>query len=214
MAHAGYVNGVVSLSANVVFLSPPPTSLSTNSLQSNTVVYGMVEKVDYELTQAQYVDLLYDGDPVLPGLIPVGTHINSYFLHFDPASGTALQNRTAGAASIEFPYYYRIVGLQFTIASLTSGVSGNLMLPSVGYETNNILRGLELVSALGIPADTFSLPNYHTLNFTLNSSAISLDEMRVLVATPEPSYALLLAPAIGLLMWRRRRTATKAPGTL
>jgi hypothetical protein len=88
------------------------------------------------------------------------------------------------------------------------------MLPGASYETNNIGRGIELLQVVTIPADSFQLVNDHTLKVTFNSSAISLDEMRVLVTTPEPSYALLLAPAIGLLIWFRRRKLTKAPGTL
>lgn len=213
MAHAGYVNGVGDVSGNITFVTPPVT-LSTNSLQSNSVIYGVVEKAGYFLPQAQYVDLLYDGGVALPGFIAAGTKINSYLLHFDPATGTALQNRTAGPVQIEFGPNSRIVGLQFTIATLTGAVSSQLMLPGVTYETNNIGRGLELAQILTIPADSFQRINDRTLKVTLNSSTASLDEIRILVQTPEPSYALLLVPAIGLLLWRRRRMATKAPGTL
>jgi hypothetical protein len=39
----------------------------------------------------------------------------------------------------------------------------------------------------------------------------AIDNMRILVETPEPGGPLLAASAFGFLMWARRRSLTKAP---
>jgi hypothetical protein len=212
LASAATIPGVVSSSSNLLFSTTLPPSLSTNQVQSNTNVFGYAEKIGYVLSQAVLVDTLTNGaatydqlTDLTPGFLPVGMRVNSYFMHFDPATGTLLQNRTAGTVQIVFESDLRIVGIQLGVATLNSAVSGQLMLPGVNYETNNLLRGLEFVNVGSVPKDVIQLIDSHTIQFTLNSSTLALDEMRILVQTPEPSYALLIAPAIGLLLWRRRR---------
>ncbi len=208
-AYAGPVLGVVSSSVELSFPATPPSSLATNQTQSDTTVFGYLEKYHYALAQSVPVDIVTNGaatynsplNLLSPGNLPVGTWIASYYLHFDPVG----LNKTR-SVTMEFEPWMIIRGIQVLPLRLNnSSTNSELKLPGVVYETNNILLyGLEL----GL--DSIQLADSHTITVNFRNSLL-VDDVRILVQTPEPSYALLLAPAIGLLLWQRRRVVATAP---
>jgi hypothetical protein len=211
---AATVPGVVSFSSNVVFPASTPASLRSGSLESNTTVYGFVETLGHVLGQAVPVEIVANGaknyDSILDlnlGTLPVGMRVNSYFLHFDPVGLFGI-NKNPGLVQMQFDPLYRIAGIQLGLL-LNDGANASIKKPGVTYE-NRILfaYGLEMVGL-----DWIHLLDDQTIQINLSSSLGAIDNVRILVETPEPGVALLLGPALGLLLWTGRRRLTKAPGT-
>lgn len=214
LASAATLPGIVSFSSNLVFPGTTPSSIQAGSLQSNTIAIGLVEKVNHTLSQAIPVDAVVNGpalynsilDLSLPGsTLPVGMRLNSYFFHFDPTNSLLnFTNRNPGVIQIEFQSYMRIAGIQLSFLTLGSSANSQVALPGMAYD-NGVLRGLEL--DLG---DWINVVDHRTVQLNLNSSSIAVDQVRILVETPEPASALLLTPAFGLLAWAIRRRSTTA----
>jgi hypothetical protein len=213
---AATVPGIVSFSANLSFPGTTPASLRSGSLESNTTAFGFLEKAYYVLPTALPVDVVVDGaanyDGILdlnPGSLTAGMSINSYLLHFDPVGFLAI-NRNPGTVQIQFADDFRIAGLQVTMTRLNDAANAQLKIPGVTYE-NRLLTafGLELIAS-----DWVHVTSHNTLGINLNSSLGTLDQIRILVETPEPTSALLFGSAVALLLWTRRSTtARRTPGS-
>jgi hypothetical protein len=216
LASAASLTGVVSFSPNLVFPASPPSSLRSGSLESNTTVFGFVERVNYVLAASVPVDIVPNGpatynNPLAlnPGSLPVGTALTSYFLHFDPTGNFGL-NKNPGLVQIEFTPYSRIMGVQLSMNRLGDAANAQFQMPGVTYE-DRILRayGLELLFI----SDYVQLTSSNSLQINLNASLGTIDELRILVQTPEPGTAVLFGSAMALLLWTGRRAFTRAPGT-
>jgi hypothetical protein len=207
VASSATVPGVVSFSSNLVFPTSTPASLRSGSLESNTVVSGFVEAAGYVLGQALPVEILTNGadnyDSILdlaPGSLPVGMRVNSYFLHFDPV-GLLGFNKNPGVVQIQIDPLYRIAGIQLSFLTLNAAPSSQVKIPGVTYEDRLLFAyGLELIAS-----DWIHLLDDHTMQINLNSSLGAIDNMRILVETPEPGGPLLAGSAFGLLLWAGRR---------
>jgi hypothetical protein len=212
VASSATVPGVVSFSSNLVFPATTPTSLRSGNLESNTTVFGFVETTGYVLGQALPVEILANGaadyDGILdltPGSLPAGMRVNSYFLHFDPV-GLIGFNKNPGVVQIQFEQWSRIAGIQLSILTLNGPASSQVKLPGVTYENRLLFAyGLEMIS------DWIHVIDDRTMQINLNSSFGAIDNMRILVETPEPGGSLLAGSAFGLLLWAGRRRLTRAP---
>jgi hypothetical protein len=219
VASSATVPGVVSFSSNLVFPTTTPASLRSGSLESNTTVFGFVETIGFVLGQALPVEIIANGadnyDSIFdltPGSLPVGMPVNSYFLHFDPVGLFGI-NRNPGLVQIQFDPSYRIAGIQMSILTLNVAATSQVKIPGVTYE-NRILfsYGLEM-----IVSDWIHLLDDRTMQINLNSSLGAVDDLRILVETPEPGGPLLAGSAFGLLLWAGRRRLTRArdkPGSI
>lgn len=214
LASSATIPGIVSFSGNLVFPGPPPASITAGSIQSNTNAIGIVEKISYTLAEAIPVDIVVNGPAVYDSILDLsppgstlaaGTKLNSYIVHFDPTNGALnFTNRNPGAIQIQFDPKSRIAGIQLSFLTMGWPSSAQLKLPGLSYAPGP-LNGLEL--DLG---DWVKVIDNQTIQLNMNSSSLAIDQVRILVATPEPSTVLLFAPAIGLLGWAVRRRSTTA----
>lgn len=129
---------VVSTSASIEIISPPP-SLAVNVLQNDSVIFGIVESENLTLTSNVSVNALGTGDFDLDnraqGIIPMGAHVNSFLLHYDP-SGTA---GFSIDGAVEFST--QILGVIFTTNLLNE--SDNLLGSPLTDYTGSAARGFE-----------------------------------------------------------------------
>jgi hypothetical protein len=216
-APAATINGIVSFSSNLSFFTTPPPSLKSGAVESNTTAYGLVEATGVTLSSPFLVDAVVNGaknynsalDLSLLGTLPAGMMVNSYLVHFDPVgSSISLTNRTPGVISIEFESWERIAGIQLLTTTLDLSSNSAVMSSGVTYENNVLkLNGLEL--GIALKPDWVHVVDDQHIEINMNSVSTGgiLDEVRILVATPEPGPFFLLSGGLGLLFWRRRRMA-------
>jgi len=130
----------VSVVPNVVEIEPPMSAVF-NDLEDNKQIRGFRERVAYELPSNVTVDISepgrYDRNYAQTSkVIPAGTVINSFFLHFDSIGSQS--TTSSGALSFES----EILGVIVTDGSLdaTDKVLGA---PGTTYETGRNNRGFE-----------------------------------------------------------------------
>lgn len=179
-------------------ISPPP-SVQGNVLESNSTMYVFVERSGIALPAETQVDIsqpstFHELSDLTPASVPAGTLLDSYYVHFDPVGTTTSRTLTA-AVTFDQP----VLGIQARTATLVPSIP-DLGSPSTLYDT------------VGGPGADYG-QDYVTLasdlrtvgmTFTANSGQ---DEIRVLVAAPEP---VTLAPlAMALLLIRRRQRGSR-----
>ena len=185
--------------ASVVNVSGKITSVGSDSgedlrlgkYESSNYIYLFTESKNYTLQNDLYVDHLVttdtngwisSSDSLTPGTLPSGTKINVYLIHFDPYAS----NNTSLNGSITFSN--KIIGLEVKKTSLNNsdflGFASN-------YATDQNLRGLELNNQ-----DKFSISNNQkTISLDLFTN-VSLDEVRIITATPIPSSIFILIAGV------------------
>ena len=174
-----------------------PASLALGAFQSNTQFRVMFERAT-ELGSALAIDMMppalikscSSGVNCVPaGSISAGTSVESWMVHADPVSGTQTY-----LGKVTFSN--RILGVILLTATLnaTDSAVGN---PGTTYATGQVDRGMEY-SSDGFTWD----PVENSLSFNLSTST-SLDNIRVITETPEPSSFALLAIGFTVLIRRR-----------
>ncbi len=183
-----------------------PASTLEGALDSNTQIFLFAEQASVTLASALSVDVnapgtYSNGNPPVAGSgqIAAGTLVDSYFVHFNPASG----NQTL-TGSVTFDT--DILGVLVLTAALSGsdaglGGPGTVYIPA-GSDPN---RGLDF----GPDAMTLSA-NLRTLSFSLSDNSNRVDQVRIVVAgagpiIPEPDTALLFGAGLLVLAAARRR---------
>jgi hypothetical protein len=134
-------------------------------------------------------------------IIPAGTTVNSYFLHFDVVGDRGVNNSLEAFGSITFDQ--PILGLIVFPTSLND--STQLGLPGVTYASGNN-HGLELGLMTNGTHDSVTLsPDMRTVTVDLNDAS-SPDELRIVTAVPEPASGIMMATCLGFvsLGWNTR----------
>ncbi len=200
---------IISTTPSVVEIPAPP-DVRVGALESDTQIVAFAERLAFTLAQDLPANITNPGTSpdggvpnLSPGTIPAGTAIDSYFVHFD-SLGANEESPVGIAGTITFSH--DILGLIVNSGALdnTDNVIG---VPGLLYPTVNN-RGLELTpgdNALDIvtlSADRRTV----TLNLL---NAISVDQLRVITAVPEPSTWLLLAIGLCALVARRLRHSAR-----
>jgi hypothetical protein len=229
--------GIVSTSSNVQTFSTLPGLISTCGSSSlvpgqcrDADVLAITEKQGYTLVKSVHYnylgtpDLYDDGSLLSYNLVlPAGTLVNSYFIHFDPPgtrtnaqyaqpTGAGLTGPSGlpqtGIARIVFTSYERIVGLQTVPATMTQSTgaysSQQLQLPGLTYASS--WNGTELGSTTNL--DWIDIIDPHTIEFRLDVNGATTDDFRILTVSPEPATAWLAGIAVlGLAARRKFRRA-------
>jgi hypothetical protein len=187
-------------------LSPMPGDLRLGAYESNSAIQVIAEQSNVQLKSALAVDISVPSSVpssaslnLTPGVIPAGTHVASTLLHFDPVGVPAQPTALSGSVTFSTP----ILGIEILTSSLNSSDS-QLGLSSTFYPVTETDRGLELaVGQQGFntfDGITFS-PDDRTVSVLL-STQVSLDEIRIITAVPEPaSIALVGIGGCGLLIF-------------
>lgn len=90
-------DNVASVEGSITFLELPPASVELHELVSDTSIFMFAEKQNFTLRKDIITDLSMPGDyfpesvpkeeqtweAINPGIIPAGTKVSSYYLHYD-----------------------------------------------------------------------------------------------------------------------------------
>lgn len=188
-----------------IFEIAAPASTLEGALDSNTQIFLFAEQASVTLGSALAVNLdtpgTYDNNNLPPGGGPVaaGTLVDSYFVHYNPASGN---QSLFGSVTFDTDILGVLVftaALEGSDASL--GSPGTVYIP-LGGDAN---RGLDF----GPDAVTLSA-DLRTLSFALSDNSNRVDQARIVVAgagsiVPEPDTALLFGAGLLVLAAARRK---------
>lgn len=191
-----------SAEAALVSISAPP-SVEPGELTSASDVYIFFESTT-TLDAPLAVDIskagLYNtANPSSPGAIPASTKVASYLIHHDSIG--FLPN----TAAVSFVFLQPILGIIINDANLNISdlLLGN---PGTTYPTDLAFRGLE------VPYNFLNdvvLWSGNQVTFTGKSTtALVIDQIRVITAVPEPSTLTLGVLALPAAWWIRRRRAS------
>lgn len=156
-------------------LIPPPLSVTPNETEDDVQILLFRERTAHRLGAPLPFDTLVAetvsrSAQLTPGVLPEGTVVDVYFLHFDPIGTTRTIRR---AASIVFPDEILAVAHQTATlygADSLVGLTGTVAYPQSGHAE----RGLELT-----PEDAFTIGGDRrtlTIDFATSSSS---DQMRI-----------------------------------
>lgn len=132
------------------------------------------------------------------GIIPSGTQVIDYLLHYDFNGGA--NNDATGTIAFDTP----IIGL-IVFTSTLNASDGALGIPGVSYY-QGANRGLDTDAInFGHGIDDFSVSgNQLTFNIQAWSTSNAIDEVRVILAVPEASTWVAPLLVAGALCWSQR----------
>lgn len=197
--------GIVAVTGMAQQIAAPASVVVNAGLQSDTIAYVFSEQQGVTLASAVSVDATASGTyttvgGLTPGLISMGTRIDSYYLHADRVGiPTAF---LAFSGSIEFDTDILGVAAQVSVLNTTS------FLGAAGTNYGGI-GGLELSNQ-----DRFTISaDRRTLTFAFSSSD-GADDLRIITAAaravPEPGTVGLVFTMLGALALVRRKAAQRA----
>ncbi|HUV65068.1 MAG TPA: FecR domain-containing protein [Sedimentisphaerales bacterium] len=163
------------VSGAIKFQRSVPSSLREDAVQSDRSIHLFLEATDVSLTRDVTVDITepghYQGHQGLPVAIQAGLKVDSYLIHWDPASRDKLAQIASGSITFRRP----IVGLIISEGWLSAT---NSLFGAAGTEYHSAGRGLET------EGDTVTLSQDRlTLQLGLRAPT-AVDEIRILVAAP------------------------------
>lgn len=165
------------VSGAIKFQRSVPSSLKTDAVQSDRSIHLFLEATDVTLTRDVTVDITepghYQGYPGLSVAVRAGLKVDSYLIHWDPASSDKLTQIASGSVTFRRP----IVGLIITDGwlSTTDSLFG---IAATEYATYMVGRGMETEDdSVALSQDRL------TLQLGLRAPT-AFDETRILVAAP------------------------------
>jgi len=187
----------------------PPLDVSTDAFESNTAAWLFAEQQNVTLSQDIAVDISVPGTSpsggvrnLSAGIIPAGTQIDSYFIHFDSVDGDA-QNPVVVSGSVTFDR--DVLGLMV----LSDNLNPSHAYPGLPTTLYSPTGELEIVGggAGTLTNDQITLsPDRRTVSFNFRNG-VGTDDCRIVTtAVPEPATWILLATAVVLCgAWRFRK---------
>ncbi len=165
------------ISGAIKFQRSVPSSLREDAVQSDRSIHLFLEATDVSLIHDVTVDIneprQYQGHQGLFLAIQAGLKVDSYLVHWDPASSDELTRIASGSVTFRRP----IVGLIFNEGRL-SATDSLFGAAATEYATYLVGRGLET----GTGGDSVALSQDRlTLQLELRAPS-ALDEIRILVA--------------------------------
>jgi len=187
---------------------PAPASVFEGALESNTNAFVFREQANFTLGQNLTVDASNVGAQVfpdgsgtaVPGIIPSGTPVDSFLVHFDAVGQPTIAQVVQWA--LTFNPADQILGLIYNDATLDA--SDFLGAAGTAYPTGVQFRG-----TTGTLEGTDDIL-FNAINdvVSMQSVTVEVDQIRiVLVAIPEPTSMMLATMAAigGIVLTRVRR---------
>jgi hypothetical protein len=199
---------VVSTGGAVTFVAAPPTDVSSNNWESNTLIRAFAERQALTLSQDVIADITAPGtspgasDQNLSlGKISAGTVVDSYTLHFDVNGSRATNDALETTGTITFGR--PILGL-LVLSTSENNTNALLGLPGETYSSGPD-HGLELTPGGGGTSDVITLSSdRQTITLDLHNASFA-DDLRVVASAPEPGLSALAAGLAMVMSARRRR---------
>jgi hypothetical protein len=180
--------GVIGTTGAVVDVTAsPPASVLLGAYESDSQIRLFSEKGTVSLVTPVAVDISVPGTyrfsadaPYTPGIVPAGTVVNSFFLHFDRISTTGF-TRLSGSATFDCP----IIGV-IALTPQLDATDASLGRAGTTYPTGTQpKRGLEFEEVVTLTADRRTL----TVTLEIQQSSTSpadntLDQIRVITECP------------------------------
>lgn len=192
--------GIASTTGGMLEIFPPVTFL-TGATESSTKIFILDEGIKATTADVEvncYVPGVHGDTPGPYLIIPAGTVVNSYLVHFDPLG--------AGFATVSGSVFFdpgeMIIGVQ-THTPLLYTTDAMLGHPLAGYPgVFDAFRGFETLPGI----DSMTLPpTMDSASFTLFAE-LGVDHARIItLPVPEPSTFAALAALATLSAIRRRR---------
>lgn len=196
---------ILTSTPNVREISPPASVLE-GALESNTDVFVFRERSNYTLPFGIVVDaanvganILPDGTGNLTGVIPSGTTIESWYIHYDTVGQPTLPEIISWA--ITWQPNDRILGIIYSDDRLNN--SDFVRHPGTLYPNRVQFRGTTGF-AEGDDLITFASPQG-----LIAQQAVTVvhDQMRVIFAVPEPTTIALGVLAAVVAICKRSRNS-------
>lgn len=187
--------------------SQVPSDIATGDWENNTQIREFPEVQNFTLPAGGVTaDVTVPGTSpsstsqnLSTGVIPAGTVVDSYFLHFDPVGEPNPADTLSGSITFNEP----VLGL-IALSQTQDDSEPILGLPGVTYADGKY-HGMELEPGSGASGTndvlTLSADRY-TVSFTM-SAGENADELRIVTAVPEPMSLSILAAAPVMLLRRR-----------
>jgi hypothetical protein len=181
--------GVIGTTGAVVDVTAsPPSSVLLGTYESDSEIRLFTEKGAVSLVTPVAVDISVPGTyrfsadaPYTPAIVPAGTVVNSFFLHFDRVSTTGF-TRLSGSATFDCP----IIGV-IALTPQLDATDAALGRAGTTYPTGTQpKRGLEFEEEVTLTADRRTLSV--TLEIQQGSNELAdntLDQIRVITECPQ-----------------------------
>ncbi len=198
MSNPVWAASIYSTTEYLVEISAP-ASVVEGALEDDGHVVVFAEQQDFLLTSDLSVDADNAGASVDPngnggdaGIIPAGTRIDSFMLHYDREGRptTSLGRHWL----ISFVNTDLIIGLIYTDGLLDA--SDILGAPATTYPTGTTFRGMTGTSE-GVDSLTWS--QYFAMSGTHNVT-VEVDQLRIILKVPEPASVVSIISAVSLLL--------------
>jgi hypothetical protein len=206
---------IAGISGDITQIAPPPSVLE-EALVSTTTMSVFRERENYSLPAALNVDVLGvgrgDTDPITPaplaGMIPAGTRVDVYFVHFDRPE------ETFGALFGAIGFDAEVLGVIHKDESLDN--SEFLGVAGTSYPTNLSERGMAQTIEQVDWVEVVNAPMGPPVSVRINSAVdVVLDQVRIItVASIVPEPAVVFMSAIGLLGALLVRPRRENPGNV
>jgi hypothetical protein len=191
----------------------PPASVLEGALEDTNTAVIFKERSQWTLAADLSVDAINPGAAVagsdntaVAGVIPAGTTVDSFLVHYDPVGQPTDPNTTVSWSAI-FELGDEILGIVTSDGFLDA--SDFLGAPGTSYPTGLAFRGT--TGALE-GNDGYNWSQIRVLG-GLQSVTVSVDEIRIILAAPipEPSMLGLFAPALLAMLARGKRIGEERP---
>lgn len=210
MEEQSFNQEIETLKGQVHFLAEAPESLELDVLVSDTLLFMFAEKRNHTLLTAIATDLSMPGDyfpdsvpdeqqtweALVPGSIPAGTKVTSYYLHYNNETykdnfdttdylNCIGQYQVNGEIKFSTPVLGIIMQAGLGEMDRLGNSNRELGLPSVDYCEDNLLHFPGINIADGCQSDRFVLSEDRMALIVKNNTDIHHDNYRVILAAIE-----------------------------
>jgi hypothetical protein len=200
--------GIVSVSGATELVLNPPTSFIANTWESDTSIRVFAELTGVALSQPISIDISATGQAnsnalLSPAVLPIGTQVESYYVHYDPVGTTNIVNQS-GSLTFDSNVIGILIGtVNGTSVNSSDPNSLTLSTPFLGRPgfaySDQITEFYNMSDSITLSADRRTVSYFFT-------AQILGDSIRIVTApssVPEPMSMTLVLSGLGCIFLRR-----------